>query len=104
MEKTKNTHTIGRGQEFERELVELLVEVYTAPPFEMSDAAFSRAIFGDNTTSTGRWHRIKKTSLTIGKPQNLTVAQAVEAAAVLGMDFPSLAFKVFERLKMKRQA
>lgn len=60
---------------------------------------FARMLFGDDDASPGKWWKTRNAAPSAGKQRKFPVNEAAKAAAVLGLDFSALAFRVEQSLK-----
>ena len=82
---------------FERRVVEEIISLYEAKGIKHTE--FARMMYGNTSTAPSKWWKIRNTSPT-GKPQLLTIPEAVRAAQLLEIDIASLFFRVQEKIKV----
>lgn len=85
--------------EFERCFVELVTEM--AEQQGMNHSQFAKKAFGDTSSAISRWRKIR--NMSASKPQSVTIVDALQMAAALGMDLPSLTFRVDQQYKMQKE-
>lgn len=90
------------GQMFERRFVETVLDI--ARHKGMTQQEFARATWPmrSDATATSTIIALKRHN-SRGKPQNLRVADAIRMAEVVGREYPSLCFEVWENLKLEMQ-
>lgn len=83
---------------YERRYVEYALEL--AKGIGMTQLAFARAIWPEKTDAVANTTIIAlRKGNSRGKPQNLRVSDAIKMSEVLGKEYPSMCFEVWERLK-----
>lgn len=89
---------IERGFDFERALVDTVVEMYMK--MGESHAWFARQLYPDVSDPFSKWSIVRNPHSTNKKPKRVTLAEAHAYATILRVDFASLAFRVQERMKL----
>lgn len=80
---------------FDRELIRYFEEKIAE--LELNHSQFARRIFPETANPKGKWDRIRKVSK--GKPQPITIPEAIRAASVCGKSLPTVMWEVENRLK-----
>lgn len=88
---------------FERSYVEYALEL--ARKNGMNQSEFAKALWPLKPDASAKTTLIAlKGKNSRGKPQNLRVSDAIRMAEILGREFPSLCFEVWEKSKLKIMA
>ena len=84
---------------FERRFVEYALELANAQSMTQRD--FASAVWPEKSEASANTTIIAlKKQNSRGKPQNLRMSDAIRMAEVLGREFPSLCFEVWEQVKI----
>lgn len=84
---------------FERSYVEYALEL--ARKIGMNQSEFAKAIWPLKSDASANTTIIAlKNKNSRGKPQNLRISDAIRMAEILGREFPSLCFEVWEKNKL----
>lgn len=87
---------------FERSYVEYALEL--ARKIGMNQSEFAKAIWPLKSDASANTTIIAlKNKNSRGKPQNLRISDAIRMAEILGREFPSLCFEVWEKSKLARK-
>lgn len=87
--------------DFEREFVHQVCRL--ADERGMNHTHLAKAAFGDKSSSVVKWRHTRNPRGQTGKPQAITLSEAVHLAEAVGVDFASLAFRAQEALKLRRR-
>lgn len=90
-------------EHFERSYVEYALEL--ARKSGMNQSEFAKAIWPLKSDASANTTIIAlKGTNSRGKPQNLRISDAIRMAEILGREFPSLCFEVWEKSKLAAMA
>ncbi len=85
--------------EFERKFIERVAEIIKESP-GMNHSKFARIVWGDVSGVVEKWRRIRNSSKK-GKPQNLTLSDALRMMNALQTEFPSFAWETKQDLDLE---
>lgn len=88
---------MDRADLLEREFVRLVAAL--AAERGLSYAQFAKQAFNEDLCPEVKWRQIRNTSKG-GKPQRLSLADAMRCADALDLYFPALCFRAVETLRM----
>jgi len=88
--------------EFEREMIRQVISLMKEKGLNYSTLA--QSAFGPGQKSIDRLKQMRMPRKETGKPQSVTVSDAVLLASVLGMDAATLCFRVAQVLELQRKS
>jgi hypothetical protein len=74
--------------------IDRIVEIINKSP-NLDHSKFARMVWGNTASAVTKWRRIRNRSKQ-GKPQNISLTDAVAMANALATDLPSFSWKVYQ--------